>query len=338
MARDTNFHNTVIAYLKQLNAVVSSGASTGATEQTALDILAALTNINTNLTDNTNTLLAEIRDSNVTQEALITATNNLLTQINADIITLHNDNVITNDELSDINTELDNVVTILNNISTQDAIFHNDLLNCLDLIKTSLNNIDNNTDELESKLDTLIGQTDQVETLLTTINSTLNTNSSLNVAKLEEIRVLLATIDGNTDSIETQLTSIISEHDQTQVLINTTNTLLQDIKTIEDRILDALTLKGQTQYIVKLTNTNQDVFFGRWKVNYIDVIIIGKNESGYIEIDNAGNDLIDMDTEALTKYERNFETYENKVNPHDIAVKFNDNGTNGYMLVEFGLQ
>lgn len=184
------------------------------------DILAEIQTTNDILVNQTNVLLQEILDSNVAQEALITSANNLLTDINTALNVLHNDNLITNQELADINVELNNINTLLSNIEAQDAAFYSDLLNCLNDIKIFLDNINANTDNLENQLNDLINQTDQVETLLGTIVATLNANSTLNVAKLEEIRALLESINANTDDIETQLATIIGEHDQTQVILN----------------------------------------------------------------------------------------------------------------------
>lgn len=241
MSRDTNYHNTVIAYLKQL--VAKANSSVGATEATAQGILSALTQINTNLTDNTNALLAEIRDSNVAQEALITSSNNLLTDIEATLTTLESQGVISNLELSNINSELDNIEATLNNIETNDSSFYSSLLSVQNNIETLLNSIDADLSIVISRLDTLLTQTDQVESLLSTINTTLTNNSTVNVNALEQLRLLLVDIDANTDSVEAQLTSLINEHDQTQVLLTNLISAVNEVETTltgSERLIDVV--------------------------------------------------------------------------------------------------
>lgn len=225
MSRDTNYQSTVIAYLRQL-AINSGSASAGATEATAQSILAALTQINTNLTDNTNALLVEIRDSNVAQEALITATNSLLIDIRTDLTALNQTGQITNGYLVDVNTELDAIEATLNSIEAADSTFHSDLLTSQNDIQTLLTGVIGAVSGVtttllqnQTRLDSLVDQTDQLETLLGNINTTLQNNSTVNAAALEQLRLLLVDIDANTDNIEAQLTSVIAEHDQTQVLL-----------------------------------------------------------------------------------------------------------------------
>lgn len=265
MSRDTNFHTTVIAYLKQITTEAANG-SVGATEQTALDILNALTQINTNLTDNTNSLLVDIRDSNVAQEALLTASNTLLTDIETSLTVLESQGVITNTELLDINSELDNIEASLSSIETANSTFYSDLLTVQNSIETILTGINSDTTILISRLDTIITQTDQVEGLLGTINTTLINNSTVNAAALEELRVLLVNIDANTDDVENQLTTIIAEHDQTQVLLTNliaaiaTNTLaVNEIETTltgSERPLDVVEsiIDGNTDAGVQSTS------------------------------------------------------------------------------------
>lgn len=229
MSKDTNYQQVVIAHLKQMTDSSASSASSnliGATEQTALDILAALTQINTTLSTSTNTLLTEIRDSNVAQEALITASNTLLTDIRTDLAALNSTGQITNGQLVDVNQELDAIEVSLNSIEAADATFYADLLTSQNDIQTLLTGVITEVSGVtttllqnQSRLDTLISQTDQLESLLGNINTTLQNNSTVNAAALEQLRLLLVDIDANTDDVEAQLITVIAEHDQTQVLL-----------------------------------------------------------------------------------------------------------------------
>jgi len=231
MSRNTNYQTIVVAQLKLMSEALSSPGGGAATEATALAILAALNSIDLNLTNNTNTLLTQIRDSNVTQEALITSTNTLLSDIRLDLADLEAQQVITNTQLIDANTELDNIEATLNSMEVADAAFYVNLLAQQGAIATLLTSIGVDTTTIIARLDTLITQTDQVETLLGSIIGALATNSSVNAAALEQLRLLLVSIDANTDGIEIELTNIIAEHDQTQVLLTNTNSLLSGMET-----------------------------------------------------------------------------------------------------------
>lgn len=196
MSRDSNYHITVISYLKSIADSVGNSSTT------------------------TNTLLTEIRDSNLAQEALLNASNTILSDIEITLTVLESQGVITNTELSNINTELDNIESTLNSIESNDSAFYSSLISIQNSIAALLNSIDVDLSDLISRIDTLLLQTDQVESLLTTINNTLTTNSTANISALEQLRLLLVDIDANTDTIESQLISVINEHDQSQVLLN----------------------------------------------------------------------------------------------------------------------
>lgn len=77
MSKDTNFHNTVIAYLRRIVTDMSSSSSSGSTESTSLDILQELENIETTLTGSTRSinvvesLVDGVTDANVQSVSIL---------------------------------------------------------------------------------------------------------------------------------------------------------------------------------------------------------------------------------------------------------------------------
>lgn len=206
----------LVVPLNNLVAVLSGSGGSLMSEQTGQDILTAITNLNDTLTQQTNTVLEEIRDENIAQTAILTTANNLLTSINTELSNISSDTTA-------IETDITNILSELQTININDTVFYSYVetrLNSLQVTLNALNSTNNqNLLDLIGRIDLLNGYILDVQTLLSNINTTLNTNSTVNVAKLEELRVILSNLDSDTDAIESELINIIAEHDQTQVAI-----------------------------------------------------------------------------------------------------------------------
>lgn len=267
MSRHTNYESVVLSYLKQVNLVLgelSSNSSSGATEQTALDILAALGDVNNNLVliNTTNTLLSEIRDEAVAQTALLTTTDTLLTDILAELIDV-DDSIESNGlTIADIRVDLSNIQSTLDNIDVRDSNFYPTVQSSLSSIQGLISAADAarsvESTDLINRINLLNGYTLDIQNLLSDIDTTLQGNGAVNVTKLEELRVLLSSLDSNTDAIESELINIISEQDQTQAAIASLQTAVNNAslnRQTEASLLQSLVITSNNN-LASLINQN----------------------------------------------------------------------------------
>lgn len=110
-----------------------------------------------------------------------------------------------------------------------------------------------------------------------------------------------------------------------------------DISSIESVIQNLNRTPSTSQKIFKLDSTNTSINIPSGTISYIDVICIGNGSTGKLSISPVGTiplNEIDIDYNLLYKYNRVFDSFENKLNQDDLSVLFN--GTGGYIIVEIG--
>lgn len=144
--------------------------------------------------------------------------------------------------------------------------------------------------------------------------------------------------DWEIDGVEqTSLIGLVSSLKDALYFQNSTGSISTSISNIETVINALSKIKANNQKIYNLDGTNNTITFGSKTISYIEVICIGNGSTGKISVSPTGTNPvneIDLNFDLLYKYDRNFNSYVDSVNPNDITVEYN--GTGGILIVEIG--
>lgn len=118
---------------------------------------------------------------------------------------------------------------------------------------------------------------------------------------------------------------------------NDSSAISVDINSIENILQNLNRVPSSSQQVFKLDSVNSSINFATESISYIDIICIGNGVTGKVSISPTGANPIneiELDYNLLYKYNRTFDSFENKVNQNEIDVVFN--GTGGYIIIEIG--